>query len=32
MTFLVAAVIYAAVALGAGAVGARLEVRLRVMR
>ncbi|MDJ0354681.1 amino acid ABC transporter permease [Paenarthrobacter sp. PH39-S1] len=32
VTFLVAAVIYATIALGAGAVGARLETRLRVLR
>jgi glutamate transport system permease protein len=32
VTFLVAAVIYASIALGAGAVGARLEVRFRVLR
>nr|WP_246279707.1 amino acid ABC transporter permease [Psychromicrobium silvestre] len=31
-TFLVAAVIYAAIALGAGAIGSRLEVKLRVLR
>lgn len=32
LTFLVAAVIYVTIALGAGAVGARLEKRLRVLR
>jgi glutamate transport system permease protein len=32
VTFLVAAVIYASIALGAGALGARLEVRFRVLR
>ncbi len=32
VTFLVAAVIYASIALGAGAVGARLETKLRVLR
>ncbi|MCY0904856.1 amino acid ABC transporter permease [Arthrobacter sp. H14-L1] len=32
VTFLVAAVIYAVIALGAGAIGARLETKLRVLR
>ncbi len=32
VTFLVAAVIYATIALGAGAVGAKLETKLRVLR
>ncbi|MBG0739737.1 amino acid ABC transporter permease [Paeniglutamicibacter antarcticus] len=32
VTFLVAAVIYASIALGAGAIGARLEIKLRVLR